>query len=153
MLTQRTANIVFNVLVLVACAYFAWVAEGFKTSGLLASTGLPSKFFPQLILAVIALCSGIVMVGYIFKGSAGGDAGTTVFESWGEARRGVLTLMVAVACYLIWSYWSFVPMAILVGPACGLAMGVRSIWIYLALWVMSAVVFFVFSQGLGVQFV
>ena len=152
MLTQRVANVAFNVLVLLAAAYFAYVAEGFETSGLLASTGLESKFFPQLMLAVTALCSVIVIATYVFRGSAGGDAGTTVFGTWGDARRGLLTLVVAVACYLIWSLWSFIPMAIVVGPACALAMGVRSIRIHVSLLVMSGVVFFVFSRFLGVQF-
>jgi len=49
MLSQRTANLVFVAALLAACGYFAWVAEGFVTSGLLASSGLPSKFFPQLM--------------------------------------------------------------------------------------------------------
>lgn len=29
MLTQRIANIAFGVMIIAACAYFAWVAQGF----------------------------------------------------------------------------------------------------------------------------
>ena len=152
MFTQRIANIVFNILFILIAIYLAIVAEGFTTSGLLASTGLPSKFFPQLILACIILCSVIVIATYVFKGSAGSDAGMTVFETPGEARRGVLTLIVAILCYFVWMYWGFIPMAVIIGPLCGLAMGVRSIWIYVSLLIMSAIVYFVFSYFLGVQF-
>ena len=43
-----------------ACAYFAAVAQGFEAAGLLATSGLPSRFFPQLILAFTALCAAVV---------------------------------------------------------------------------------------------
>ena len=151
MLTQRVANIAFNVLVIVVAGMFALEAESFQTSGLLASTGLPSKFFPQLMVGFIALCSVLVIGAYVFKGYAGTDEGATVFADRGEARRGLLVLVVAVACYLVWSLWSFIPMLILIGPACALAMGVRSPWMYVSLLVMSGVVYLVFTQFLNVQ--
>ena len=137
---------------IVAAVFFALEAETFKTSGLLASTGLPSKFFPQLMLAFIGLCSVIVIGAYVFKGYAGTDKGTSVFEDGGAARRGLLVLAVAVACYLTWSLWSFIPMLILIGPACALAMGVRSAWMYVSLLLMSGIVYLVFTQLLNVQF-
>ena len=152
MITQRAANLAFNILLIVAAVFFALEAETFKTSGLLASTGLPSKFFPQLMLALIGLCSVIVIGAYVFRGYAGTDKGASVFEDGGAARRGLLVLVVAVACYLIWSLWSFIPMLILIGPACALAMGVRSAWMYVSLLAMSGVVYLVFTQFLNVQF-
>ncbi len=54
MLTQRTANIVFEILMALACAYFAWVARGLEATGLLASSGLSSSFFPQVLLGFTA---------------------------------------------------------------------------------------------------
>ena len=151
MIPQRAANIAFNILVIVAAVFFALEAETFQTSGLLASTGLPSKFFPQLMLAFIGLCSVIVIGAYVFRGFAGTDKGASVFEDGGAARRGLLVLAVAVACYLVWSLWSFIPMLILIGPACALAMGVRSPWMYVSLLVMSGIVYLVFTQVLRVQ--
>lgn len=153
MVSQRTANIAFNILLLVAVGIFALEAESFKTSGLLASTGLPSKFFPQLILAFLGLCSVIVIGAYVFKGYAGTDEGASVFEDGGEARRGLLVLVVAIGCYLIWALWSFIPMLIIIGPACALAMGVRSIWMYISLLIMSGVVFLIFTELLNVRFI
>jgi len=60
MLTQRAANIAFALFTLAACAWFAVIAQGFEASGLLASSGLPSKFFPQLMLGFTAACAVVV---------------------------------------------------------------------------------------------
>lgn len=153
MLGQRTANLVFVAFVLAACAYFAWVAEGFETSGLLASSGLPSKFFPQLILGGVAACALIVGVLYTFKGSTGGDEGQTVFTQAGEARRGVLMLVVSVACYIIWQWFGFITMAVLLGPASLLAMGIRQPAVYAVVLTLTVFIYFVFTQGLNIQLV
>ena len=69
MLTQRLANIVFAIALIVACAYFASVAQGFEAAGLLATSGLPSRFFPQLVLAFTALCAAVVAYGYAVRGT------------------------------------------------------------------------------------
>ena len=151
MLTQRLANIVFAFIVVIACAYFGALAQGFQTTGLLASSGLPSKFFPQLMLGFTAFCAVIVGVRYALHGFAGGDAGQTVFGSGGDARRGLLMLVVAVFCYLVWSQFGFLPMAVLMGPLSLLAMGVRSIRIYVTVLVLTGLVYAVFTRLLGVQ--
>ena len=151
MLTQRLANIVFAIVVVVACAYFGALAERFETTGLLASSGLPSKFFPQLMLGLTALCAVIVVVLYASRGSAGGDAGQTVFGDAGDARRGLLVLAVAAFCYLVWSNAGFLPMAVLLGPLSLMAIGIRSIRIYVTVLVLTGLVYAVFTQFLGVQ--
>lgn len=153
MLTQRLANIIFAVIILVACVYFAIVAQGFKAAGLLATSGLPSKFFPQLMLGFTALCAVLVIFSYAVRGHAGGDEGETVFADSGEARRGPLMLVVSVICYFIWSTFGFVPMAISMGPLCLLAMGVSSIKLYVVVLLLSAVIYGVFTQLLGVQLI
>ena len=151
MLTQRRANIVFAIILVVACGYFAAVAQGFEAAGLLATSGLPSRFFPQLMLAFTALCAVVVAYRYAVRGSAGDDEGQTVFGDAGEARRGLLMLAVSVACYLIWSNFGFVPMAVLMGPLSLFAMGVRSVRIYVAVLVLAGLVHVVFTRLLGVQ--
>ena len=153
MLSQRTANLVFVIVVLVACGYFAWVAEGFVTSGLLASSGLPSKFFPQLMLGLTAICALIVGYQYATQGSAGGDDGETVFASGREARQGILMLAVAVVCYFIWQSYGFLPMAVLLGPLSLLAMGVRAPLLYGVVLAITAFVTAIFTYGLGIQLV
>ena len=149
--TQRLANIVFAIVLIVACAYFAVVAQGFEATGLLATSGLPSRFFPQLVLGFTALCAVVVAYRYAVRGSAGDDEGQTVFGDAGEARRGLLMLAVSVACYLIWSNFGFVPMAVLMGPLSLLAMGVRSVRIYVTVLVLAGLVHVVFTRLLGVQ--
>lgn len=153
MLRQKTANLAFVAAIIAACAYFAWVAEGFVTSGLLASSGLPSKFFPQLMLGGMALCA--VVVGYLYwvKGSAGDDKDETVFNDAGEALRGPLMLAVAVACYFIWKTYGFIPMAVVLGPLSLIAMGVRQPLIYGVVLALTVFIAAVFIYGLGIQLV
>lgn len=153
MLSRRTANIVFAIVVLIACAYFAYVAQGFEATGLLASSGLPSKFFPQLMLGFTALCAAFVAIQYAVRGSAGGDDGQMVFGSAGDARRGLLMLAVAVLSFIVWSTAGFLPMAIALGPLSLLAMGIRSVPVYIAVLLLTGCVYAVFTQLLGVRFV
>ena len=153
MLTQRLANIVFAVLIIGASIYFAVVAEGFEASGLLASSGLPSKFFPQLMLAFTAACALLVIYAYAVHGSAGGDDGEDVFATPGDARRSLLMLAVAVASYFIWSNFGFIAMAVSMGPASLLAMGIRSPLIYVVVWILTGVVYLVFTHLLNIHLV
>lgn len=150
MLSQRVANLVFVVFMIAACGYFAWVAEGFTTSGLLASAGLPSKFFPQLMLGLTALCAVIVGYTYLTKGAAGGDEAETVFANAMEARQGVSMLVVAIACYAIWRFFGFLPMVIVLGPLSLLAMGVFNPVIYVVVLALTAGVTLIFTFGLGI---
>ncbi|MBX2885804.1 MAG: tripartite tricarboxylate transporter TctB family protein [Granulosicoccus sp.] len=148
MLTQRTANIVFCIVVVTACAWFGWVAQGFAASGLLATSGLPSRFFPQLTLALVALCAFFVVLGYLRQPATD----NTVFANSGEARRGLLMLLVAVVCYGVWSFFGFLPMLLLIGPLSLLAMGVRSVMIYVVVIALAALIYVLFTRLLGVQF-
>ena len=151
MLTQRLANIVFTILVIIGCAYFAVVAQGFEAAGLLASSGLPSRFFPQLLLGFTALCAAVVLYVYITKGEAG-DEGQTVFASSAEARRGLLALVAAVVSYVVWYNFGYVAMALISGPLLCMAMGVRNPFIYGVVLALAAGVYLVFTQFLGTQF-
>lgn len=153
MLGQRLANLVFAVAILGACVYFAWVAEGFVTSGLLASSGLPSKFFPQLTLAMTGVCAVLVGFSYLVRGEAGGDDGETVFSSGQEARQGILMLLVAVVCYVVWRNLGFLPMAVVMGPLSLLAMGVFRPAFYAIVLAITAFVTLIFTYGLGIQLV
>ena len=150
MLTQRLANIVFAILLVVACGWFAWIAQDFKAAGLLASSGLPSKFFPQLTLAFTALCAVVVAYQYYRHGESGGDAAEKVFRDGVHAIRGVLMLVVAIACYFIWKEFGFIPMAAAMGPLSLMAMGVKKPLIYVVILAITAVVFFIFTRLLNV---
>lgn len=151
MLSQRTANLVFLAIILAVSAYFAWVAEGFVTSGLLASSGLPSKFFPQLMLGMIGVCAIITGIQYAVRSEAGGDAGETVFANSREARQGLAMLVVALLCYVIWRSFGFLPMALLLGPLSLLAMGVRRPVIYAVVLALTGLIWLIFTYGLGIQ--
>lgn len=153
MLSQRTANLIFTVLIIGACGYFAWVAEGFVTSGLLAGSGLPSKFFPQLTLAMVAACALVVGYQYFVRGAAGGDKGETVFGSAVETRQSILMLVVVVVCYFIWRWFGFLPMAVVLGPLSLIAMGIFRPVIYITVWALTALITLVFIYGLGIQLV
>ena len=151
MLSQRLANIVFAAALVAASGVFAWIAEGFEAQGLLAESGLPSKFFPQLTLACVAACALAVFVDYARKGASGGDGGRFVFVDAGEARRGLSMLAAAAACYVVWLRFGFVPMAASLGPLCLLAMGIRDPWKFFAVWALTGLVCLAFVLGLGVR--
>lgn len=153
MLSQRTANVLFVVIMLCASAYFAWLAQGFVTTGLLASQGLPSKFFPQLTLGLTALCCGSVSFLYLTQRGVAGDENDHVFSNGTEARQGILMLVVAVACYVIWRNLGFLPMAVLLGPLSLLAMGERRPMIYAVVWALTAAISAIFTYGLGIRLV
>ncbi|MEO9825356.1 MAG: tripartite tricarboxylate transporter TctB family protein [Paracoccaceae bacterium] len=153
MLSQRLANTVFAALVIIACIYFAWVAQGFETGGLLASSGLPSKFFPQLMLGLAGLAAAVVFCLYAAKSGASGDKGEMVFANAGEALRGILMLVVCVVCYFIWRNYGFVAMAVLLGPLSLIAMGIRKPVIYAVVLGLTGFVYVVFTYGLGVRLV
>lgn len=153
MLTQRLANIAFAAVVLAACVYFAVLAQGFEASGLLASSGLPSKFFPQVVLGFMALCAVAIGVSYARRGGNSNDAEKMVFDDATAARRSLLMLAAVLACYLVWAKAGFLPMAALVGPLSLAAMGVRSIRFYIAVYVLTALIYAVFTHLLGIQLV
>lgn len=153
MLTQRVSNILFALIVIVASIWFAIEAQGFKAAGLLASSGLPSKFFPQLTLGFIVVCAIIVIFLYSFNNQTASDKGNTVYKNVTEARQGLAVLLVAVASYSVWSKFGFVTMACLMGPLCLVAMGIRSIKIYLTVIILTAFVYLVFTQLLNIRLV
>lgn len=149
--TQRAANVVFALAVIVACLCFIGVAQSFELTGFSREVGLDAKFFPQLVLGFTGLCALVVAFLYAVRGSAGGDEGRRVFANAGDARRGVLTFLAAVASLIVWQRFGFPAMAVLMGPLCLLAMGVRSVKTYIVVLVLAAMVYVVFTRLLGVQ--
>ena len=148
--TQRLANIAFAVITIIACAYFAAVAEGFEAAGLLASSGLPSKFFPQLMLGFVALCAAAAAASYARRTEAERDGDQPVYADAGSARRGLLMLAVSLLCFFVWVKFNYVAMAALLGPLSLLAMGVRARWMYAAVPALTALVYAFFALLLGV---
>ena len=153
MLKQRVFNILFASLIIVASVWFAVEAQGFKAAGLLASSGLPSKFFPQLTLGFIVVCAVIIILLYAFKKHAGSHEDDTVYKNAIEARQGLAVLAAAIVSYIIWSKFGFVIMAALMGPMCLIAMGIRSIKIYVAVVLLTGFVYTVFTQLLNIRLV
>ncbi len=152
MLSQRLANIAFMVLVLGLCAYLAVLAQGFQAAGLLASSGLPSSFFPHLTLGFMAVCAVGVLVTYVSKGKADDKEAENVYDEPAEARRGLLTLVAVIIGYFIWQIFGYIPMAVFLAAATGLAMGVRSPIIYVSVYLIFGCVYVIFTQVLGTQF-
>ena len=149
MLRKRIGNIIFAAFLILASVYFGWLAEGFETTGLLATSGLPSKFFPQLMLGCSAICAGIVIWHYVVRD----QEQEFVFVTSSDARRGALMLLVSIISYFIWRELGFVPMVVVFGPLSLLAMGIKQIGIYVIVWALSALIWVIFTFVLGVQLV
>ena len=151
MLSQRLANMILAVCLIALCGYLATLAWGFEAVGLLGTSGVPPSFFPLLMLGLIMVAAAIVFWTYFNTGAAGGDEEQTVFEGPGDALRGILMVVLAVACYLIWTNVGFIPMACLMALGSLVAMGVRSPFIYLTVFALSALTYLLFTRLLGAQ--
>lgn len=152
MLTQRIANIVFAVILIAACVYFGWLAERFAADGLLASSGLPSKFFPQLLLLLTAGCTLIVLLKYLRFGADSGDDNENVFETPRDALSGIVVLGIAVVGFIAWPVAGFLLTALVMSPLCALAMGARDPVILIAVTVIPIAIYLIFTFLLGVTF-
>jgi len=151
MLSQRVANMVFAVCLIVLCGYLATIAWKFEAVGLLGTSGVPPGFFPLLMLGLIIVAAAMVFWAYFSAGAAGGDEGQTVFENQGDARRGVLMVVLSVVCYFVWTNVGFIPMAGLMALGSLVAMGVRSPFIYVVVAILSALIYVLFTRLLGAQ--
>lgn len=151
MLTQRRANIVFAIVALLAAVFLAVQAFGFEDNVLLGKSQLSSRFFPLTALSFIIVCALVVLIQLIGLPIEDPAGTKPVYGHWRESFRGAMTFLVAVACFLVWTYVGFVPMALIVGPACALVMGVRSVWVYVFLIASGFAIYLVFSQLLGVE--
>jgi len=56
-----------------------------------------------------------------------------------------------VACYFIWMHFGFLPAAILLGPLCLFAMGVRAVKMHAVVLALTVLISVVFTRLLGVQ--
>ena len=153
MLSQRLANLIFVAIIVCACGYFAWVAESFTTSGLLASSGLPSKFFPQLMLGIIAICALIVACQYRTPHATNGDENQIVFKNAIEARQGILMVAVASICYFVWQEFGFIAMALIIGPLSLLSMRIYNPLIYGVVLSLTGLISLIFTYGLGIRLI
>ena len=153
MLSQRLANLTFVAIIICACGYFAWVAESFTTSGLLASSGLPSKFFPQLMLGIIAICALVVGFQYRNQNSTSDDDNQFVFENPIEARQGILMIVVAIVCYVVWREFGFIAMALIMGPLSLLSMRIYRPLIYGVVLSLTGLITLIFTYGLGIRLI
>ena len=153
MLSQRIANLIFVAIIICACGYFAWIAESFTTSGLLASSGLPSKFFPQLMLGIMSICALIVGYQYFTNKIMNGDEDQTVFKNAIEARQGILMVVVALVCYIVWREIGFVAMALIIGPISLLSMRIYKPLIYGVVLGLTGLITLIFTFGLGIRLI
>lgn len=151
MVSQRIANLVFAVLLLVTLGYMAWIASGFETPALGGAT-LPTHFFPLVLLGFIAVCTAVYGYEYLKSGGSGGDQGEVVYEDWLQARRGLFTLIATCASFVVWQEFGFMAAGLVATPTVALAMGTRSIWQFTVIFVGAGVTYLVFTHGLGTQF-
>lgn len=151
MISQRLANLIFAIIMMAVVVYMGWIAWGFQTPALGDAT-LPTKFFPLVLLGFIAFCITVYACEYMLMGGSGGDGDEVVFYSHAQARRGLLTLIAAVASYLIWQSFGFIAAGVFATPAVALAMGNRRAAHLLVIFAGSGVIFLVFTYVLGTQF-
>lgn len=151
MISQRSANLVFALILLVLSGWMAVIAWGFETPALGDAT-LPTKFFPLVLLGFIAVCTVIYAREYIVHGQSGGDGDEVLYQDKKQAKTGLLTLASVVFSYMLWQQFGFVIAGLFATPAVAFAMGTRKLTHYAIIAVGAGITYLVFTHGLGTQF-
>ena len=151
MISQRSANLVFALILLVLSGWMAVIAWGFETPALGDAT-LPTKFFPLVLLGFIAVCTVIYAREYIVHGQSGGDGDEMLYQDKKQAKTGLLTLASVMFSYMLWQQFGFVVAGLFATPAIAFAMGTRKITHYAIIAVGAGITYLVFTHGLGTQF-
>ena len=151
MLSQRSANLCFAVILLILSGWMAVIAWGFETPALGDAT-LPTKFFPLILLGFIAFCTVIYTREYIIYGQSGGDGDDVLYQDSRQAKTGLLTIASVVVSYGLWHQFGFLTAGLFATPAVAFAMGTRKISHYGIIAVGAVVTYLVFTYGLGTQF-
>ena len=151
MISQRSANLVFALILLVLSGWMAVIAWGFETPALGDAT-LPTKFFPLVLLGFIAVCTVIYAREYIVHGQSGGDGDELLYQDKKQAKTGLLTLASVVFSYMLWQQFGFVVAGLFATPAIAFAMGTRKLTHYAIIAVGAGITYLVFTHGLGTQF-
>lgn len=151
MISQRSANLVFALILLVLSGWMAAIAWGFETPALGDAT-LPTKFFPLVLLGFIAVCTVIYAREYIVHGQSGGDGDEVLYQDKKQAKTGLLTLASVVFSYMLWQHFGFVIAGLFATPAIAFAMGTRKLTHYAIIAAVAGITYLVFTYGLGTQF-
>ena len=151
MISQRTANLVFAVMLLVSSGWMSVIAWGFKTPALGDAT-LPTKFFPLVLLGFIAFCTVIYAREYIVYGQSGGDGDDVLYQNAKQAKTGLLTIAAVLISYGLWQQFGFMIAGMFATPAIAFAMGTRKLSHYAIIAIGAVVTYLVFTYGLGTQF-
>ena len=151
MISQRSAKLVFALILLVLSGWMAVIAWEFETPALGDAT-LPTKFFPLVLLGFIAVCTVIYAREYIVHGQSGGDGDEVLYQDKKQAKTGLLTLASVVFSYMLWQQFGFVIAGLFATPAVAFAMGTRKLTHYAIIAVGAGITYLVFTHGLGTQF-
>lgn len=151
MISQRNANLVFALVLLVLSGWMAVIAWGFETPALGDAT-LPTKFFPLVLLGFIAFCTVIYAREYIVHGQSGDDGDDVLYHDRKQAKTGLLTLTSVVVSYLLWQQFGFLVAGLFATPAVAFAMGTRKLAHYVIIAVGAVITYLIFTYGLGTQF-
>ncbi len=151
MISQRNANLVFALILLVLSGWMAVIAWGFETPALGDAT-LPTKFFPLVLLGFIAFCTVIYAREYIVHGQSGDDSDDVLYHDSKQAKTGLLTLTSVVVSYLLWQQFGFIVAGLFATPTIAFAMGTRKLSQYAVIAIGAGVTYLIFTYGLGTQF-
>ena len=151
MISQRSANLIFALLLLILTAWMAWIASHFQTPALGDAT-LPTKFFPLILLGFIALCVVIYAREYIYFGHSGGDGDEQLYKDSTQAKAGLLTLASACLSYVIWQEFGFMAAGVFATLAISFSMGARQVSHFAIIIIGAVLTYAVFTYGLGTQF-
>ena len=147
-MTQRTANIIWALSIIIAATVFISFARGIVEPSAFADAPMSARFFPITVLICVIICAGLIVGEYVTRLR---DGSSRLYSEFGEPLRAALTFIAMIAAYFIWSEVSFFAMALVIGPVMAVIMGVRSPWAYIILLAFGPAVMWIFETALRIR--
>ena len=147
-MTQRAANIICALSIIIAAAVFVFLAHGIVEPSAFADAPMSARFFPITVLVCVIICAILVVVEY---GLHIRDGSQRLFSEISEPVRAMLTFITMIGAYFVWKEMGFFAMAVIIGPAMAAIMGVRSPWAYAVLLAFGPAVMWIFETALRIR--
>lgn len=131
-MSNRLANILFSLAIIVAGIVFIKMAAGFENLTALAGAQVPTQMFPIAVLCILIFCSTINLVKYVMPNGAA-DANDQLDMNLAMFIRVALILAILIATIAIWDRFGFLPASVFSSLTIAVVLQVRSPLIYLGL--------------------
>ena len=149
-MTQKTGNIIFSILLILAATVLIYQATGFRGSGVVASSELGSGVFPIVILSFTIVCCLVNIFQNLYLKADGREKKKIPLDRT-QFIRVTLVFVACLVSYFAWERFGFLVMTTLFMISVAIILGVRSIRIWLLLLGFGPIVYFIFDRALHIM--